>query len=79
MAEQGRERQPVTGNDEGNPDPIDIDLPPLPELKDERDWNTYVSELEDELRQGRETTPPESYRTAIDDYFKALSELAAGE
>ena len=38
----------------------------------ERDWNVFAGQLEDQLRQGRETTPPEAYREAIDDYFRTI-------
>lgn len=77
LAERGEKAAIAAGEEEMEEGPIDFDLPPLPEMKDEREWNTFVSELEDELRQGRDTTPPESYRTAIDEYFRALSELAS--
>lgn len=40
---------------------------------DEHDWNTFVSKLEDDLKQGAGRTAPEQYRQAIDDYFKALA------
>jgi hypothetical protein len=40
-----------------------------------RSWNTLVSELGDELRQGRDNIPPEQYRQAIEEYFKTIAEL----
>ena len=39
-----------------------------------RSWNTLVSQLGDELRQGRDNIPPEQYRQAIEQYFNAISE-----
>ena len=37
-------------------------------------WNTLASKLGDELRQGRDTIPPEQYRQAIEQYFNSISE-----
>jgi hypothetical protein len=37
-------------------------------------WNTLASKLGDELRQGRDTVPPEQYRQAIEQYFNSISE-----
>jgi hypothetical protein len=37
-------------------------------------WNKLGSKLQKELLQGRDNTPPEQYRTAIDSYFKIISE-----
>jgi hypothetical protein len=37
-------------------------------------WNTLVSQLGDELRQGRDNVPPEQYRQAIEQYFSTISE-----
>ena len=37
-------------------------------------WNTLVSQLGEELRQGRESVPPEQYRLAIEQYFNAISD-----
>jgi hypothetical protein len=37
-------------------------------------WNTLVSQLGDELRQGRDSVPPEQYRQAIEQYFSTISE-----
>ena len=39
-----------------------------------RSWNTLVSQLGDELRQGRDNIPPEQYRQAIEQYFNTISE-----
>jgi len=39
-----------------------------------RSWNTLVSQLGDELRQGRDNIPPEQYRQAIEEYFKTIAE-----
>ena len=39
-----------------------------------RGWNTLASQLGDELRQGRDTVPPEQYRQAIEQYFNTISE-----
>jgi hypothetical protein len=40
-------------------------------------WNTLVSELDDELQQGRDKAPPEQYRRAISQYFNEISRAAA--
>ncbi len=40
-----------------------------------RDWNVLVSKLRDELKQGRDTTPPEQYRRAIEAYFRNINDL----
>jgi hypothetical protein len=37
-------------------------------------WNKLASKLQKDLLQGRDNTPPEQYRTAIDNYFKIISE-----
>ena len=37
-------------------------------------WNKLVSKLQKELLQGRDNTPPEQYRAAIESYFKTISE-----
>lgn len=37
-------------------------------------WNTVVSKLGDEIRQGRDNVPPEQYRQAIEQYFNTISE-----
>jgi hypothetical protein len=37
-------------------------------------WNTVVSQLGDEIRQGRDSVPPEQYRQAIEQYFNTISE-----
>ena len=37
-------------------------------------WNTIVSKLGDEIRQGRDNVPPEQYRQAIEQYFNTISE-----
>jgi hypothetical protein len=44
---------------------------------DTRDWNVFVSELSRELRQSRDNVPPETYRQAIEEYFKTITEMAA--
>ncbi len=38
-----------------------------------KSWNTLVSKLGDELRQGRDNIPPEQYRHAIEQYFNTIS------
>jgi hypothetical protein len=40
-------------------------------------WNTLVSKLGDELRQGRDNVPPEQYRQAIEQYFSTIAEKPA--
>jgi hypothetical protein len=37
-------------------------------------WNTIVSKLGDEIRQGRDNVPPEQYRQAIEQYFDTISQ-----
>jgi hypothetical protein len=37
-------------------------------------WNKLASRLQKDLLQRRDNTPPEQYRSAIDNYFKTLSE-----
>ena len=37
-------------------------------------WNKLVSKLQKDLLQGRDNTPPEQYRAAIENYFKIISE-----
>ena len=37
-------------------------------------WNKLGSRLQKDLLQGRDNTPPEQYRAAIDNYFKIISE-----
>ncbi|MHA3774446.1 hypothetical protein ACXR0O_23210 [Verrucomicrobiota bacterium sgz303538] len=40
-------------------------------------WNKLASKLKKEMLQGRDSTPPEQYRAAIESYFKTLSEVPA--
>jgi hypothetical protein len=37
-------------------------------------WNKLGSRLQKDLLQRRDNTPPEQYRSAIDNYFKVISE-----
>jgi hypothetical protein len=41
-------------------------------------WNKLASRLQKDLLQGRDNTPPEQYRAAIENYFKIISDSAAG-
>lgn len=41
------------------------------------DWNKLVSELGEDLRQGRDKAPPEQYRRAIEQYFSTISRAVA--
>jgi hypothetical protein len=41
------------------------------------DWNKLVSQLGDDLRQGRDKLPPEQYRRAIEQYFAEISRAVA--
>jgi hypothetical protein len=41
------------------------------------DWNKLVSELGDDIRQGRDKAPPEQYRRAIEQYFSQISRAVA--
>jgi hypothetical protein len=43
------------------------------------DWNRLVSELNDDVGQGRDKTPPEQYRRAIEQYFAQISRAVAEE
>jgi hypothetical protein len=43
------------------------------------DWNKLVSELGDDLRQGRDKAPPEQYRRAIEQYFEEISRAVAAQ
>ncbi len=47
------------------------DMPRL--ARETADWNRLASQLEDDLRQGRDKAPPERYRRAIEQYFKQVS------
>jgi hypothetical protein len=40
-------------------------------------WNKLASRLQKDLLQGRDNTPPEQYRAAIEAYFRILSETPA--
>ena len=37
------------------------------------DWNVLLSQLGDDLRQGRDKAPPEKYRRAIEQYFREIT------
>jgi len=54
---------------------VEVSAPPLRAEQEGREWNVLVSRLEDELRHGRDRVPPEHYRTAIDRYFEAVSQI----
>jgi hypothetical protein len=43
------------------------------------DWNVLVSELRDDLMQGRGKLPPEEFRRAIEQYFDLISRAKAGD
>ncbi|NOZ39754.1 MAG: hypothetical protein GXP24_05960 [Planctomycetes bacterium] len=46
----------------------------MPQLALEKaDWNRLASQLDDDLRQGRDKAPPERYRRAIEQYFRQVS------
>lgn len=46
----------------------------MPKLaRETADWNRLASQLEDDLRQGRDKAPPERYRRAIEQYFRQVS------
>ena len=47
------------------------DMPKL--ARETADWNRLASQLEDDLRQGRDKAPPERYRRAIEQYFRQIS------
>ena len=43
--------------------------------RDSSDWNRLLSQLGDDLQQGRGKAPPEHYRRAIEQYFRQISRL----
>jgi hypothetical protein len=49
---------------------------PVASTKRDSDWNKLGSKLKKDLLQGRDNTPPEQYRSAIDNYFKIISEAS---
>jgi hypothetical protein len=49
----------------------------MPEATKLSDWNQLVSDLGDNLRQGRDKAPPEQYRRAIEQYFTQISSVVA--
>jgi hypothetical protein len=51
-----------------------INVPGSGPKKPAKSWNTLVSQLAEDVRQGRDNVPPEQYRQAIDDYFKTISD-----
>jgi hypothetical protein len=51
-----------------------IEIPKAVKLSD---WNRLVSQLGDDLRQGRDKAPPEQYRRAIEQYFAQISGVVA--
>ncbi|MBI4578134.1 MAG: hypothetical protein HY718_00435, partial [Planctomycetes bacterium] len=65
----GDQEKPPAVTDAGDPD----DRGTVGPGRDERDWNVFVSELQDQLRQGAGRTAPEQYRQAIDAYFRQLA------
>ncbi len=51
----------------------------MPQLALEKaDWNRLASQLDDDLRQGRDKAPPERYRRAIEQYFRQISGAEKG-
>ncbi len=56
------------------PTPPKVELPKGGKMTD---WNRLVSHLGDGLRQGRDKSPPEQYRKAIEQYFTQISKDAA--
>jgi molecular chaperone DnaK len=40
-------------------------------------WNRLASKLQKDLLQGRDNTPPEQYRAAIESYFKTIAESSS--
>jgi hypothetical protein len=51
-----------------------IELPKPAKLSD---WNKLLSDLGDDIRQGRDKAPPEQYRRAIEQYFSQISGAVA--
>lgn len=56
---------------EGEAEDLVKNMPKL--AKETADWNRLASQLEDDLRQGRDKAPPERYRRAIEQYFRQVS------
>lgn len=52
---------------------------PLKLAGENSDWNVLLSQLGDDLRQGRDKAPPERYRRAIEQYFRQISRSAGEE
>jgi hypothetical protein len=51
----------------------------LPKRAKLSDWNRLLSELKDDVGQGRDKAPPEQYRRAIEQYFAQISKEVAEE
>ena len=51
----------------------------LPRRTKLADWNKLLSELNDDVGQGRDKAPPEQYRRAIEQYFSQISKEVADE
>ncbi len=49
----------------------------LPQRTKLSDWNRLVSQLNDDVGQGRDKAPPEQYRRAIEQYFAQISRVVA--
>ena len=58
-------------------DLVDEDLLKL--AGENSDWNVLLSQLGDDLRQGRDKAPPERYRRAIEQYFRQISRDAKSD
>jgi hypothetical protein len=51
----------------------------LPRRTKLADWNKLLSQLNDDVGQGRDKAPPEQYRRAIEQYFSQISKEVADE
>ncbi len=56
---------------EAEADDLVKDMPRL--ARETTNWNRLASQLDDDLRQGRDKAPPERYRRAIEQYFRQVS------
>ncbi|MEM8946128.1 MAG: hypothetical protein AAGD11_13220 [Planctomycetota bacterium] len=69
--EQAYRRAVARALDEAEAEDLVKDMPKL--ARETSDWNRLASQLEDDLRQGRDKAPPERYRRAIEQYFRQVS------
>ena len=73
LAKQAQENAGKAAQAAIKKDAANIESPVATNARDSA-WNKLASRLQKDLLQGRDNTPPEQYRTAIDNYFKIISE-----